>query len=48
MQTAAETAKVLGLTSMKINYKLAEWMKGAFFTENPLSHLLIRSVTEAD
>lgn len=48
MQTAAETAKVLGHKSMKINYKLAEWMKGAFFTENPLGHLLIRSVTEAD
>ena len=48
LQTAAETAKVLGHKTMKINYKIAEWMKGTFFAENPLDHLLIRSVSVSD
>lgn len=43
LQTAKEAAKELGIKTIKINYLLSEWMKGKFFTSNPIGTLLIRN-----
>ena len=43
LMTAAETAKVLGVKTIDVNYMLAEWMKGKFFESNPIDTLLIRN-----
>ena len=42
LQTAAEAAKILGVEQITINYLASEWMKLDFFSENPMTKLLVR------
>ena len=43
LQTAKESAKILGIPTIEVNYMLSEWMKSTFFESNPIETLLIRN-----
>ena len=45
--TAAQIAKVLGLTQIEVNYYYREWLDQSFYNENPILGLNIK-VTSHD
>ena len=43
VQTATQIAKKIGITKIKINYKLSELLATCFFPENPIDKLITRT-----
>ena len=42
LMTAAQIAKALNISQIKVNYRYSEWLDGSFYAENPIPTLEIK------